>query len=187
MRLALAAFAVLLAAGLTGCAEEPTDDPTVGTPTSVSGLPEDYEVPAVTDPLDPAPFAADPCALLTASQREGFGLPDTERQELAGDVECLLHPAGDTVTSVQLRLMTDRGLADLVAQCRTDNAPAACATWAPAEVETYPAVLDTGGQCRLMVGIAERAVLLVNDVAESKCPRATDIATAALTTLREGP
>jgi hypothetical protein len=63
------------------------------------------------------------------------------------------------VTTVQLTFMTDRGLADLVAQCLTDNTPAACATWEPASVERYPAVLDTGGQCRLMVGIAAKAVL----------------------------
>ena len=127
-----------------------------------------------------------PCAMLTPQQRTGFGLPDTEQNELVGTVDCLLHPAGDTVTTVQLQLMTDRGLTDLVAQCRGDNAPGACTTWKPTTVEQYPAILDTGDQCRLMVGVAEQAVLLVNDEAQPECRRATEIATTALTTLREG-
>ncbi|HEY0450405.1 DUF3558 family protein [Actinophytocola sp.] len=179
---ALAALVLLLA----GCANEPAGDPAVTQPPSASGLPSGYQVPAIADPLDPGRFAADPCALLTPGQRTELGLPDTERNELAGTVECLLHPSGDKVTTVQLQLMTDRGLADLVAQCRGDSAPAACATWAPSTVERYPAVLDTGGQCRLMVGVAEQAVLLVNDEKEPECRRASEIATTALTTLREG-
>jgi hypothetical protein len=179
---ALAALAVLL----TGCSDDSggagADDLT-GTE---SGLPSDYEVPPIADPLDPGRFAADPCALLTPEQRTEFGLPDTERNEFAGTVSCLLHSSGDTVTTVQLELMPDRGLPDMVAQCRGQNAPAACSTWAPTSVEQYPAVLDDGGLCRLMVGVAEQAVLLVNDVPEPECQRATEIATAALTTLREG-
>jgi hypothetical protein len=68
------------------------------------------------------------------------------------------------------------------------NAPAACATWTPTTFERYPAVLDSGGdRCRLMTGVADQAVLLVNDVAQPECRRATEIATVALTTLREAP
>lgn len=179
----LAALAVLLA----GCSDGSLDtDPTVTQPPAAPGLPSDYEVPPITEPLDPSRFATDPCTLLTPEQRVEFGLPDTEKNELAGTAECLLHPSGDTVITVQLQLMTDRGLADLVAQCRGQNAPAACATWTPTTVEQYPSVLDTGGnQCRLMTGVADQAVLLVNDVAQPECRRATEIATAALTTLRE--
>jgi hypothetical protein len=181
----LAALAVLLA----GCSDDSPDaraDATVAQPSAGRGLPPDYEVPPIDDPLNPGRFATDPCALLTPEQRTEFDLPDTERNELSSTVECLLHPSGDAVTTVQLQLMTDRGLADLVAQCRVQNAPAACATWTPTAVEQYPAVLDSGGnQCRLMTGVANHAVLLVNDVAQPECPRATEIATAALTTLRE--
>jgi hypothetical protein len=52
-------------------------------------------------------------------------------------------------------------------------------------VRRYPAIVDDGGQCRVMVGTAERAVLLVNDVQEPECRRATKIAATALATLRE--
>ena len=186
---ALAALAVLLAGcgGTDTQVDEPAETESTVTAGSPSGLPPEYGVPAIADPLDPGRFATDPCALLAPEQRSDLGLPGTEQEELAGTVECLLHPPGDTVTTVQLQLMTDRGLADLVAQCRGANAPAACTTWAPTTVERYPAILDSGRQCRLMVGVAEQAVLLVNDVAEPKCRRVTEIAAAALTTLREEP
>jgi hypothetical protein len=175
------AAALALALLLAGCSGESGD---TGNPaTTQSGLPSGYEVPPIGEPLNPGRFADDPCALLTAEARTGFGLPDTEEKELAGTAECLLHPAGDTVTTAQLQLMTDRGLADLVAQCRSAKA---CA-WTPTTVDQYPAVLDSGGQCRLMVGVAEQAVLLVNDVTQPECPRATEIATTALATLREEP
>ena len=174
----LAALAILLA----GC----SDDSSAGdTDPTAPGLPSDYEVPPVTDPLDLGGFATDPCALLTPAQRTEFGLPDTERNELAGTVECLLHPSGDMITTVQLKLLIDESLADAVAQCRVQNAPAACATWTPTTVEGYPAILDSGNLCRLMTGIADRAVLLVNDVAQPECRRAIDITTAALAALRE--
>lgn len=176
---AMTALALLLA----GCAGGSGDaDSQVTAP---SGLPSGYTVPPVPAPLEPGRFAADPCALLTVEERTGFGLPDTERKELAGTVECLLHPSGDSLTTVQLQVMTDRGLADLVARCHAADAPAACATWAPDTVDGYPAVLDSGGQCRIMVGVAERAVLLVNDVAEPGCGRAGELAATALATLRE--
>lgn len=180
MRAAVRAAA--LAVMLTACSED-----AVAPTGSETGLPSKYQVPVIADPLDPGRFAAEPCALLTPEQRNRFGLPDTEQKQLADTVECLLHPRGDSVTTVQLQLMTDRGLADLVAQCRGENAPKACTTWAPATVEQYPAVLDNGARCRLMVGVADQAVLLVNDVDEQECRRATGIATAALTTLREEP
>lgn len=179
---ALVTLAILLA----GCADNPLDTASTATqPPTASGLPPDYEVPSITDPLAPGRFATDPCALLAPEQRAEFGLPDTEQNELAGTAECLLHPSGDTVTTVQLQLMTDRGLTDLVAQCRGQNAPASCATWTPTTVEQYPAILDSGAQCRLMIGLADQAVLLVNDVAKPECQRATEIAKTALTTLRE--
>ncbi|OLF15701.1 hypothetical protein BU204_19980 [Actinophytocola xanthii] len=180
---ALAALAVVLVGCSADTGEGGADDPVV---TPSSGLPSDYEVPAIAEPLEPGRFADDPCGLLTAEQRAELDLPDTERTELGGTAECLLHPAGDRITTVQLQLMTDRGLADLVAQCRGDNAPAACATWAPNTVDRYPAIVDDGGQCRVMVGIAEQAVLLVNDLKQPECRRATEVATTALSTLREG-
>ena len=176
----LVALALLLASCADGAGEAQNPEP------AQSGLPSAYEVPLITAPLDPGVFATDPCGLLTAEDRAGFGLPDTEQKELAGTVECLLHPDGDTVTTVQLQLMTDRGLTDLVAQCHGTNAPATCATWSPTTVQRYPAVMDDGGQCRIMVGVAEQAVLLVNDVTEPGCRRATEIATTALGNLREG-
>jgi hypothetical protein len=180
----LAALAILLA----GCSDDSPGanvDPTGTQPPTAQGLPSDYEVPPIADPLDPGRFATEPCTLLTPAQRTEFGLPDTERNELAGTVECLLRPSGDTITTVQLKLQTGESLADVVAQCRGRNAPVACATWTPTTVEQYPAILDSGNLCRLMTGIADQTVLLVNDVAQPECRRATEITTAALAALRE--
>ena len=86
-------------------------------------------MPAIVGALEPGPFAMEPCALLTEERRAELGLPDAERKERFGTFECLLHPSGDKITTVQLKLLLDQGLTGLVEGCRGEYAPASCKTW----------------------------------------------------------
>ncbi|MCT2583719.1 DUF3558 domain-containing protein [Actinophytocola gossypii] len=185
MRAAVISGVAVVLLVLAGCADSEAGQARPEALPTQTGLPADYEAPTIADPLEPGRFANDPCALLSEERRIELGLPDAERKERFGTFECLLHPPGDRITTVQVKLMLDRGLADLVEMCRGEYAPESCESWGPTEVERYPAILDTGGLCRLMTGVAERMVVLVVTLEEPGCRKATEISETAVATLRE--
>jgi len=155
----------------------PTEEPT----TTRAGLPDDYRVPDIADPLEPGVFLANPCSLLSVSQRAEVGLPVAEQSP--GVDTCVLGTERNPARPVELQILED-SLVDLVDQCRADDT---CATWTPTTVEEHPALLDTADACRLMVGLTDERTLVVNDLPESPCERAVTIAELSMEELRTGP
>lgn len=196
----VAALAMVLTA-VAGCTS-----PTSGTPTSVRELADTRtatptgtstadEVPEISDPIDAEQFVADPCATLSRSQVDAFGLrwpgdPMTEGA-IATNVGpgCIWHAPVETYSSaITLLVGNKNGLADTYRSRQYD------VYFIETTIAGYPAVfhdiidLRDRGNCPLVVGIADDLAFLSLEqgdlVGEAACDRAAQVAAAAIATMK---
>jgi hypothetical protein len=184
-------FALAAVALIAGCS---TSQPATAPPSSAPLT--TLDIPAVANPLDVKGFIADPCALLTESDRAELGLPTAEKDGTAGRVACDLHTgaAGQKpLDYLRVQIMTTRGLAGLSAQCGT-SAAARCDGWVVDSVAGYPVIRANGametkyGACKEFLGISDEAVILINDIktrgeSAPDCARADRIAAMVIRSL----
>lgn len=183
------AFAALIL--VAGCStSQPAPPPTSTAPA------KPLDIPSVAKPLDIKGFTADPCALLTESDRIELGLPTAEKDDTTGRIACDLHTgtAGQKpLDYLRVQIMTTRGLRGLTAQCGT-SAAAVCDGWVVDSVAGYPVVRANGemetkyGACKEFVGISDQAVILINDIrtrsaSAPDCARADRIAAMVIRSL----
>jgi hypothetical protein len=188
----LLAVAFVLGA-LGGC-----DAPESAPRQSAANEPLALDIPRVAKPLDVTRFAADPCALLTSSERAEIGLPDTsydaeinpERCDLQADAD---HP--DPVNYQRIVVSPDSGLDDAYAQCRIVDS-IDCTRWSVGAIDGYPVLRANGGSehkygfCRLFLGVSDHARVAIIDVRVDldadgpNCERAERSAGRILATLR---
>jgi hypothetical protein len=177
---------LVVAAGCSGGSERASSGPATSSTAPA--------IPPVVHPLEVSGFAADPCALLGESQRHELGLPAAGRGSDAGSSTCDLHadPARkDSSNYLRLVVFEGAGLADQYKQCGTLD----CSQWTIDDIDGYPVVRATDemtakyGSCKLLVGVADDAVVAVIDVKIDpsadgpECDRADQAASMALATL----
>jgi hypothetical protein len=198
-----APFAVIALAGAVaaGCAGNPGTPTSPGTTTASSAS---LAVPAVSNPLDASRFGDAPCGLIPEQQARGLGLPFAREERTGSRVACTWH-ADQTnpspVDALTVTVQTDSGLAAIARQCRGRTE---CDSWTMATITGYPAIRANAqleskyGLCRLFVGIADNAAILITDgdldairkgatqgdAGGPRCDRADHAATIALQTLK---
>lgn len=181
---------------ICGCAASPDRaDTSTRESTAPTEAPSSLVVPPVAQPLDVRAFVSDPCALLDDSQRRELGLPAASNGDDSGDSTCDLHvdpERKDPSNYLRLVVFADGGLADQYAQCGTLD----CSRWTTDGVGGYPVIRATDemlskyGSCKILLGVADDAVVAFIDVRTDRaadgpdCERADQAATMALATLR---
>jgi hypothetical protein len=190
-------FAGLLLLGtLAACGV--TNSPAMTTPPASTLM----TVPAVANPLDATKFLNDPCALITAGEAAGLGVPVSEKDPMAGRAACTWRKQnGSPLEVLRVQVLKDYGLAKISTECKVG-----CSSWATTEIASYPAIHANGpleskyGLCRLYVGFADSSSILVTDgdlegmqrgagtgdAGGPKCDRADQAATLVVRKLKDG-
>jgi uncharacterized protein DUF3558 len=151
--------------------------------------------PKVSNPLDPAPILANPCAALTSAQLTTFGLEATGRSRTndAGPTCAWDYADGSTNTINVASIEANKnGLSDLYDQ------KAEKAYFEETTVSGYPAVYTditddrNRGRCSLQIGVTDQLTVYVftqlDDSPDSSkpCPVADKVGAAVVQTLKEG-
>lgn len=192
---------VTVAVLAAGCSVQengsPTARPTTGmSESSAPSEDERYGAPPVDTPLDATTFLADPCAVLSQTQLAAFDVSRPGIATTTGAVAetvgpfCIWHADPDLGSTIGVGFETGNknGLSD------TYRGRGQFEYFEATTVGGYPAVYASGpdlrssGECLIAVGISDSLVFNASEQgrldAEGSCDRASQVATAALATLK---
>lgn len=196
---------VALAAALAGCTSTAVGTPIAAPSTTQAATttPDEdstYGAPRVEHPLNATPFLDQPCAVLTPTQLNTFGITKPGKPETTGPLAekagpmCIWRNDVEPSFGFDVGFLTGNknGLADTY----RGGEEAFPGYFEPTTVDSYPAVFNDvvdgrdGGRCNLTVGISDdltfRTSPTSTPLGRQTCDEAVKVAQAVIATLKAG-